>query len=91
MLTGVNMKETRRISFDVPVDIHTTLKISCAKQHIALRDMMRENAIKLAEEQRKNEFHEMLLKGFQESYEGKGRVITQEELDEWDRIASSND
>lgn len=30
----------KRISFDVPEDIHTYLKVYCAKNKIALRDFM---------------------------------------------------
>lgn len=73
----------KRISFDVPEEIHTFLKVECAKSHIALRDLMKEITLKTVEELKKKDLHEMLLQGFQESYEGKTSRLTQEDLDQW--------
>lgn len=76
------MKE-KRISFDVPEEIHTFLKVECAKSHIALRDLMREITLKTVEELKRKDLHAMLRQGFQESYEGKTTPLTQEDLDQW--------
>lgn len=43
-------------------------------------------AFKTDDEYRKAEFHGMLLQGFHESYEGKGREITDEDMERWKKM-----
>lgn len=85
------MKETVRVSFDVPIEEHTFLKADCVNAHVSFAETMREHFHKLYEERKKQNFHNLLLQGFQNSYEGKGRVISQEELDKWDKMVDSNE
>lgn len=80
------MKDTVRVSFDVPLEEHTFLKMECAKSRIALRDLMKEVFHKTVEDLKKKQLHQMLNQGFQDSYEGKGRIIDQEELDKWAKM-----
>lgn len=83
-------QKQKRISFDVPAEIHTILKIRCAREDIALRDLMKEIALKTAEEYQKKELHDLLLQGFHDSYEGKGKVLSDEDLDRWEKIINES-
>lgn len=74
--------QTRRVSFDMPIEEHTRLKTACAQARIAVKDLMYEAALKALKDLKEKELHEMLKKSIQESKEGKGRVISFEELDE---------
>ena len=85
------MKEKVRVSFDVPIEEHTFIKTECAKSRIAFKELMRDVFHKTYEEMKKKEFQDELLRGFQDSYEGKGRVITQEELDKWDKMVDESE
>jgi len=80
------MKETVRVSFDVPIEEHTFLKIECAKAHIAFRDLMKEVFHKTVEELKKKELHSIISKGFQDSYEGKTSPLTDAELAKWNKM-----
>lgn len=76
----------KRISFDIPEDVHTFLKVNCAKSHIALRDWMKKITLENVEELRKQELHSMLTEAFHRSYEGKGHKLTNEDLDRWEKM-----
>jgi hypothetical protein len=80
------MKDKVRVSFDVPIDEHTFLKSECAKNRIALRDLLRDVFHKTVEEFRKKQLNDMLLKGFEQSYEGKTKRLTSEDLDKWEKM-----
>lgn len=77
------MKETVRVSFDVPIDEHTFLKAACVEAHISFRNLMKKVFHKTVEDLKKEKLHDVLMRGIQEAKEGKGRVISQEELDSW--------
>jgi hypothetical protein len=79
-------KETVRVSFDVPVEEHIFLKTECAKARIALRDLMQDVFHQTVEQLRKKQLKERLEKGVREAKKGKGRIISQEELDEWEKM-----
>lgn len=85
------MKNFVRVSFDVPIEEHTFLKSKCAKDRIVLRDLMRDLFHKTVEDYKKKELHDILLDGFHDSYEGKGRVISQEELDSWSKMVDDRE
>lgn len=74
------MTDTVRVSFDVPVEEHTFLKSECAKNRIALRDLLKNIFHKTVEELKKKQLHEMLDQGFQNVYEGKTTRLTEEQL-----------
>ncbi len=77
------MKNTVRVSFDVPIDEHTFLKTICVEEHKPFRDLMKEVFHKTVEEIKKDRLQKILSKGLQEAKEGKGRIISQKELDSW--------
>jgi hypothetical protein len=81
-------KETIRVSFDVPIEEHTFLKMECAKSRIPFRNLMRQVFHKTVEEIRKKQLHDMLNQGFEDSYEGKTTRLTEEQLDNWDDLLS---
>lgn len=81
------MKDTVRVSFDVPVEEHIFLKSECVKARIPFQNLMKKVFHKTVEEFKKEQLHEVLAKGVKEVKEGKGRVISQEELDSWAKMA----
>ncbi len=82
------MTDTVRVSFDVPVEEHTFLKSECAKNRIALRDLLKNVFHKTVEELKKKQLHEMLDQGFQNAYEGKTTRLTKEQLNKWNEMLS---
>ncbi len=82
------MKQTKRVSFDVPLEDHTFLRIECAKAHIPFRDLMKEVFHKTVKAIKKKKLHGVLEEGFQESYEGKTNRLTQKDLDKWNEMLS---
>ncbi len=74
--------QTVRVSFDVPIEEHTFVKADCVSSHISFAEFMRKVFHDLYQQKKKENLHKQLMKGFQNSYEGKGRVISQQELDE---------
>ena len=80
------MKETVRVSFDVPIEEHTFLKSECAKNRIVLRDLLKDVFHQTVENFKKKQLHEMLNQGFKDSYEGKTTELTQQKIDEWNEI-----
>lgn len=86
------MRETVRVSFDVPIDEHTFIKSACVEAHINFRDLMKDVFHKTVEElkkKKKKKLHDMLTKGFQETKEGKTTPLTQEVLDNWSKIVEN--
>ena len=69
------MKNTVRISFDVPIDDHCFLKSECAKSRIPLRDFMQAAFQKALKEYRESQLKKRLRRGIKEAKEGKGRII----------------
>lgn len=82
-------KETVRVSFDVPLNEHIFLKTECVKAKIALRDLLKEVFHKTVDELRKKSLRERLKKGMEEAKKGKGRIISQKELDEWEEMVDN--
>lgn len=80
------MKDKVRVSFDVPIEEHTFLKAECAKNRIALRDLLQDVFHKTVEEFKKKQLNEMLLESFQDIYDGKGTLLTDEDLDRWEKM-----
>lgn len=80
------MKNQVRVSFDVPIEEHTFLKAECAKNRIVFRDLMKEMFHKTVEEMRKKELRDILLQGFKDSYEGRTKTLTDEDLDRWEKL-----
>lgn len=80
------MKETVRVSFDVPIEEHTFLKTKCVEFRIPFRNLMRQVFHKTVEDFRKKQLHGMLNQGFQESYEGKTTRLTKAQLNKWNEM-----
>lgn len=84
------MKETVRVSFDVPEEEHNFLKRECVKARIPFRNLMQKVFHNTVEEFRKNQLHEMLNQGFQNSYEGKTKRLTKEQLNKWNEMLTDD-
>lgn len=77
------MKEnTVRLSFDIPEDEHTMLKIVCAQSRLAIKDFVHQMILQGIKDFRKSEFKKRLKESIKQSKEGRSRVISLEELDE---------
>lgn len=83
------MRETVRVSFDVPIEEHTFVKSACVEAHINFRDLMKDVFHKTVEELKKKTLHKMLTKGFQQAKEGKTTPLTQEDLDNWSKMVDN--
>lgn len=86
------MRETVRVSFDVPIDEHTFIKSACVEAHINFRDLMKDVFHKTVEELKKNKkkrLHDMLTKGFREAKGGKTTPLTQKDLDNWSKMVDN--
>jgi|GEM_PF-5528314 len=84
------MKETVRVSFDVPIEEHTFLKADCVNSHVSFAEVLRKTFHKLYEERKKESLGKRLMKGFQNSYEGKASPLTDEKLDRWEKMADES-
>lgn len=71
-----------RLSFDIPEDEHTMLKIACAEARLAIKDFVHAMILKGIEDFKKDAFKKRLKESIRQSKEGKGRVISSDELDE---------
>jgi len=82
------MRETVRVSFDVPIDEHTFVKSACVEAHINFQDLMKDVFNKTVEELKKKRLHSMLKQGFQDAEEGKTTPLTQEDLDNLSKMVN---
>jgi hypothetical protein len=80
------MKDTVRVSFDVPADEHIFLKTACVEARIPFRNLMKQVFHKTVEKFKKEKLRKLLTQGIKEAKEGKGRIISQEELDTWAKM-----
>jgi hypothetical protein len=86
-----DMKDTVRVSFDVAAERHIKYKTASVQSRISVKDFM-SNLVELGfKEYEKAKLDQALLEGIQEAKEGKGRVISQEELDSWAKMVDDND
>ena len=53
-------EETVRLSFDVPVREHITLKTECAQARIQIKDFLHESMLKGLEELKEKKFKELI-------------------------------
>lgn len=65
------MKETVRISFDIPVQEHILLKIECANVRLTIKDFLHTMMLKGLQELKENHLRERLKKSIQQAKEGK--------------------
>ena len=82
------MKDTVRVSFDVPLEDHTFLKAFCVTSHVAFKDLMQDVFHKTAQSIRKQEFHNRLKDAIEESYEKPGIMVTKKYIDELGKRSS---
>lgn len=75
-------QNTVRLSFDIPEDEHTMLKIACAQAKLAIKDFVHEMILKGLQDFKKEEFRKRLKESIRQSKEGKGRIISSKELNE---------
>ena len=66
------MKENMvRLSFDIPIAEHISLKTECAQLRIAIKDFLHEMMLKGLQELKDKQLKERLKKSIQQSKEGK--------------------
>jgi len=78
------MKETVRLSFDVPVEEHIMYKTECVKSHIPIKDFLHNLVILGMKEYRKSQFKKEMKQSIQQAKKGKVRTISAEELNQWE-------
>lgn len=83
------MRETVRVSFDVPIEEHTFVKAACVEAQINFRDLMKDVFHRTVEELKKKKLNDILTKSFQEAQEGKTTFLTQEDLDYWSKMVDN--
>jgi hypothetical protein len=74
-------KNMVRLSFDIPEDEHTMLKITCAQARLAIKDFAHAMILKGIEEFKKDEFKKRLKESIQQANDGNSRIIGSAELD----------
>lgn len=60
-----------RLSFDIPIDEHITLKMECAQARISIKEFMHEMMLKGIQELKEKQLQERLRLSIQQSKEGK--------------------
>lgn len=60
-----------RLSFDVPVEEHTILKMECADARISIKDFLQDWVIKGIHELHHKQLHQRLKKSIKQAKEGK--------------------
>jgi len=73
------------------IEEHIYLKTEAVKLQMAMRDFLHDLLLKGMQEYRKAEFKKRVYDGFQDSYEGKGRSISLDELEEMERKLENDD
>ncbi len=79
------MKDTVRLSFDVPVEEHIKYKTESVKSRTPIKDFLHNLVILGMEEYKKKQFQDQLKKSLQQAKEGKVKTITAKELDQWEQ------
>ncbi len=76
------MKENMvRLSFDIPEDEHFILKTLCVHARLSIKDFVHAMILKGIQDLKTEEFRKRLKESIRQSKEGKGRVISSDELD----------
>jgi len=78
-------KETVRVSFDIPVDEHILYKTECVKSRVPIKNFMHNLVVMGMKEYRKAQLNEKLAKSIQQAKKGKTRVVSSQELDQWEK------
>lgn len=65
------MKDTVRVSYDVPIDEHILLKTECVKLRIPFNILMRQVFHQTAEELKKKQLHNRLDESLKQAKKGK--------------------
>lgn len=71
-----------RLSFDIPEDEHTMLKVACAQAKLAIKDFVHAMILKGIHDFKNDEFKKRLKESIKQAKEGKSKVISSSELDE---------
>jgi hypothetical protein len=77
------MKDTVRLSFDVPAEEHILYKTESVKSRTPIKDFLHNLVILGMEEYKRRQFEEKMKKSIQQAKDGKVRAVTPEELDRW--------
>ena len=77
------MKDLIRISFEVPVEDHTFLKMECAKSRITMKDFLHELFIAEIKELKEKHLLGRLMSSIQQAKEGKVTTMSLSELEKF--------
>lgn len=75
------MKDTVRVSFDMPMKEHIRIKTECVKSRIAMKDFLHELVLIGLEQVHKIKLKEDLQESIQQAKEGKVTTMTFDELE----------
>lgn len=71
-----------RLSFDIPVDEHISLKTACALARMTMKEYLQHLVHEGIKDLEKKQLKEKLKKSIDQAKEGKRRIISSAELDE---------
>lgn len=79
------MKNTVRLSFDVPADEHIQYKTECVKSRIPIKDFLHNLVILGMHEYEKNKFKKKMKSSIKQAKQGKTKKLRAEDLDKWEK------
>lgn len=77
------MKNSVRLSFEVPVDEHIFIKMECAKARISMKDFLHAVVLSGLQELKQKHLMENLKKSIQQAKKGKVTTMTLSELEKF--------
>ncbi len=80
------MKETVRLSFNVPAQEHILLKTACVQSREHMKDFLHDLLLLGLEEYQKRKLEESLKESIQQVKDGKTFTVTMEQLDRWEQM-----
>ncbi len=78
------MKNTVRLSFDVPVEEHIMYKTECVKSRVPIKDFLHNLVMLGMKEYERAKFNKKMGKSIQQAKKGKVRTVSPNELDRWE-------
>lgn len=77
------MKNSVRLSFEVPIDVHVLIKMECAKARISMKDFLHAVVLSGLQELKKKHLMASLKKSIQQAKEGKVTTMSLSELEKF--------
>lgn len=75
------MKNTVRLSLDIPENEHMALKMACVQAKLSIKDFVHAMILKGIEEFKNDKIKKRLKESIRQSKKGKARIISSDELD----------